>query len=96
MSLSPAFEAEYVGSLIGLADAGLGVAIVPGYATALIDRTRIRWKRLERPVVEREVFMVNRSGPTLSPAAQAFAEFVLKRGALRLRQRPGAAGNGTD
>ena len=87
MTLNPAFEADYVGSLIGLAGAGLGVAIVPGYATALTDRSRIRWKRLEKPVVEREVLMVHRAGPTLSPAAQAFAEFVLKPGVL-----PTAAG----
>ena len=79
LTLEPAFEADYAGSLIGLAGAGLGVAIVPGYATALIDRSRIRWKRLEKPVVEREVLMVYRAGPSLSPAAQAFADFLLKR-----------------
>ena len=82
LTLDPAFEADYVGSLIGLADAGLGVAVVPGYATALTDRSRTRWKRLEKPVVEREVLMVHRAGPTLSPAAQAFADFLLKRGVL--------------
>jgi DNA-binding transcriptional LysR family regulator len=81
-TLTPAFEADYVGSLIGLANAGLGVAIVPGYATALSDNSRLRWKRLEKPVVEREVLMVHRAGPTLSPAAQAFADFLLKRGVL--------------
>jgi DNA-binding transcriptional LysR family regulator len=77
-SLKPAFEADYVGSLIGMVDAGLGVAIVPGYATALTDRRRIRSKRVEKPVVEREVLMVHRDGPTLSPAAQAFAQFVVE------------------
>lgn len=82
VTLDPAFEADYVGSLIGLANAGLGVAIVPGYATALTDRSRIRWKRLEKPVVEREVLMVHRAGPTLSPAAQAFADFLMRRGVL--------------
>jgi len=82
MTLNPAFEADYVGSLIGLADAGLGVAIVPGYATALTDRSRIRWRRLEKPLVEREVLLVHRAGPTLSPAAQAFAAFLLKPGVL--------------
>jgi DNA-binding transcriptional LysR family regulator len=77
-SLKPAFEADYVGSLIGMVDAGLGVAIVPGYATALTDRRRIRSKRVEKPVVEREVLMVHRAGPTLSPAAEAFAQFVVE------------------
>lgn len=91
--LNPAFEADYVGSLMGLADAGLGVAIVPGYATALADPSRLRWRRLEKPVVEREVLMVHRVGPALSPAAEAFSAFVLRPGILprtgsgRLRQR---------
>lgn len=78
LRLEPAFESDYAGSLIGLANAGLGVAIVPGYATELTDGARIRWKRLEKPVVEREVLMVYRSGQSLSPAAQAFADFLLK------------------
>ena len=66
---------------LALAGRGLqanGVAIVPGYATALTDRRRIRSKRIEKPVVEREVLMVHRSGPTLSPAAEAFAQFVVE------------------
>ena len=83
--LKPAFEADYVGSLIGMADAGLGVAIVPGYATALTDRSRVAWKRLERPVVVREVLMVHRAGLALSPAAQAFADFVVERGVSPVR-----------
>ena len=85
--LRPAFEADYVGSLMGMADAGLGIAIVPGYATALTDRTRLGWKRLEAPVVEREVLMVHRTGPALSPAAQAFADFVVDRGVSPVRQK---------
>jgi DNA-binding transcriptional LysR family regulator len=82
MPLTPAFEADYVGSLIGMAGANLGVAIVPGYATALGDRKRIQWRRLEKPLVEREILMVHRAGPTLAPAAKAFAEFVMKPGVL--------------
>ena len=85
LTLDPAFEANYVGSLIGLAHAGLGVAIVPRYATALTDKNRIRWKRLEKPVVHREVLMVHRAGLSLSPAAQAFADFLVKQ---EIQQRP--------
>jgi DNA-binding transcriptional LysR family regulator len=79
LTLEPAFEANYVGSLIGLVDAGLGVAIVPGYAAMLTDQRRIAWKRLVKPVVEREVLMIHRAGSTLSPAAQAFADFLVEQ-----------------
>ena len=87
LTLEPTFEANFVGSLIGLAAAGLGVAIVPGYATVLIDRQRIAWKRLENPVVEREVAIIHRAGSSLSPAAQAFADFIAARAAHRAVSR---------
>ncbi|TCT07659.1 LysR family transcriptional regulator [Aquabacter spiritensis] len=78
LSLEPAFEATYVGTLLGLVGAGLGVAIVPGYATALADTARVGWRRLEAPVVEREVVCAHRAGFSLSPAAEAFKQHVLE------------------
>jgi DNA-binding transcriptional LysR family regulator len=77
VTLEPAFEADYAGSLVGLVDAGLGVAVLPAMATVLTDTARIGWKRLEDPIVEREVQMVHRAGTSLSPAARAFADFLM-------------------
>jgi DNA-binding transcriptional LysR family regulator len=79
LSLHPAFEADYAGSLIGLVAAGLGVAVLPGYATALTDKSRIRWRRLEKPLVEREVLLVRKLGSAASPAAQAFVDFLVSQ-----------------
>jgi DNA-binding transcriptional LysR family regulator len=76
LTLQPAFEADYAGSLVGLVAAGLGVAILPGYATSLTDKSRIKWRRLEKPVVEREVLLVRKLGSSASPAAQAFVDFL--------------------
>lgn len=76
ITLLPTMEANYAGSLIGMVDAGLGVAILPGYAARLTDKSRIRSLRLEKPVIDREVSLVHRAAASLSPAAQAFAEFI--------------------
>lgn len=76
LSFQPVFEADYAGSLIGLVDAGLGIAILPGYAAKLVDESRIRWRRLEKPTIDRDVSLAQRVGPTPSPAAQAFVEFI--------------------
>ena len=76
--LEPAMEATYVGTLIGLVRAGVGIAIVPGYATALADTKTLAWQRLERPVIDREVVMVKRTGRTLSPAAEALQAHILQ------------------
>jgi DNA-binding transcriptional LysR family regulator len=81
LTFLPTFEADYAGSIIGLVDAGLGVAILPGYATKLTDATRIRWRRLEKPVIDREVCLVQRVGSTPSAAAQAFVEFISRASA---------------
>lgn len=76
LTLQPAFEADYAGSLVGLVAAGLGVAILPGYATSLTDKNRIKWRRLEKPLVEREVLLVRKQGASASPAVQAFVDFL--------------------
>ena len=81
LPLEPAFEATYSGTLIGLVKVGLGVAIVPAHATVLVDKTSVRWRRLEKPAIEREVLMAHRASISLSPAAEAFAEHLLQNSA---------------
>jgi len=75
--LKPAREANYAGSLIGMVDAGLGVAVLPGYAVKLADPARIGWRRVENPSIDREVSLVRRAGVSLSHAAQGFVDFIV-------------------
>lgn len=77
LMLKPAREANYAGSLIGMVDAGLGVAILPGYAVKLADPARIGWRRVENPLIDREVSLVQRAGVSLSHAAQGFVDFIV-------------------
>lgn len=77
LMLKPAREANYAGSLIGMVDAGLGVAILPGYAVKLADPARISWRRVENPLIDREVSLVRRAGVSLSHAAQGFVDFIV-------------------
>lgn len=77
LMLKPAREANYAGSLIGMVDAGLGIAILPGYAVKLADPARIGWRRVENPLIDREVSLVQRAGVSLSHAAQGFVDFIV-------------------
>jgi DNA-binding transcriptional LysR family regulator len=77
LMLKPAREANYAGSLIGMVDAALGVAILPGYAVKLADPARIGWCRIENPLIDREVSLVRRAGVSLSHAAQGFVDFIV-------------------
>jgi DNA-binding transcriptional LysR family regulator len=85
LEVEPTFEATYVGTLIGLVRADLGIAIVPGSATALVDTASISWKQLEAPIVEREVLLVHRGTASISPATEAFADFLTQRASSLLR-----------
>jgi len=77
LMLKPAREANYAGSLIGMVDAGLGVAVLPGFAVKLADPARIGWRRVENPLIDREVALVRRAGVSLSHAAQGFFDFIV-------------------
>jgi DNA-binding transcriptional LysR family regulator len=79
VTVEPTFEATYVGTLIGMVRANLGIAIVPGSATALIDTATSTWKPLEGPIVEREVLAVHRGSASISPATEAFADFLTQK-----------------
>ncbi|WP_299454010.1 LysR family transcriptional regulator [uncultured Pigmentiphaga sp.] len=94
MVLDPVAEATYVGTLMGMVASGLGIGIVPGYATALANRQVIAWKALVDPIVHREVSVVHRANVAVSPAAQAFIDFVLDHPSIR-RLRTSASSHAT-
>jgi DNA-binding transcriptional LysR family regulator len=71
--VTPAYEVGYMGTAIGLVEAGLGVAVLPAYARSMSDAKKAIVRPLESPAVTREVCIVTRGGRSLSPAAEAFA-----------------------
>ena len=82
------YEAEHVTSLLGLVEAGLGVAAVPSLAMPGKDHPLLVSVPLFDPVVTRRVGLIRRKGRTLSPAAQQlydlFAETKITRGARKM------------
>lgn len=78
ISPEPFFEANYVGTLIGLATEGLGIAIVPKYATSLADATKTEWRQLNKPIIKRRVCFMRRLDITMSPAVEAFADYLIR------------------
>jgi DNA-binding transcriptional LysR family regulator len=74
----PAIEVSYVGTALGLAQEGLGVAIVPGYARTLVSSAKAVCKPLMRPRVNRDVCVVRLAQRFPSPAATALASFLVE------------------
>lgn len=85
----PVCEVQHVSTLIGLVEAGLGVAIVP-QLTVPRRPAAVVGIPLEPPVT-RTIGLIQRAGRTLSPAADAFAKLLVeasrKRGATAKRAK---------
>lgn len=71
------YEAEHVTTLLGLVEAGLGVAAVPSLAMPGKDHPSLVSVELDEPVVTRRVGLIRRNGRTLSPAAQQLYDLFL-------------------
>ena len=69
-------EVSYLSTMLGMVDAGLGIAVLPSYARPVTHGQRIAVRRLIRPEVRRETSILTRHGRTLSPAALSFKEFL--------------------
>lgn len=84
------YEAEHVTTMLGLVEAGLGVAAVPSMAMPGQDHPLLVSIPLEEPVVTRRVGLIRRRGRALTPAAQQLFDFfgeIGARPALRRARR---------
>lgn len=71
-------ETRHVTTMLGLVEAGLGVAAVPSMAMPLATHPILTSVPLVEPVVTRRVGIVRRRGRTLTPAAQEFLQHVVE------------------
>lgn len=81
------YEAQHVTTLLGLVEAGLGVAAVPAMAMPGPEHPLLASVPLVDPVVTRKVGLIRRRGRPLPPAAQQLWDVLLemkgRRGAAR-------------
>ena len=78
VEIHPAYEVAHLWTVVGMVDAGLGVAVLPSYAHPIAQLYRIRTVRLIEPSIRRETSFLSRRGLRLSPAARGFQEFLKK------------------
>ena len=80
-------EAQHVTAMVGLVEAGLGVAAVPAMAMPDKDHPLLVSVPLDEPVVTRRVGLIHRSGRTLAPAAQHLYDYFAEMAQPKARQR---------
>lgn len=89
------YEARHVTTLLGLVEAGLGVAAVPSIAMPAADHPLLVSVPLVDPVVTRKVGLIRRRHRSLSPAAAQLHRFLAEmRKGGRGRSTPRGLGAG--
>lgn len=72
----PAFEATYMSTAAGMVKAGLGVAILPASTFEMGELTGLHTRPLKHPALTREIGVIEKSGRSLSPAADSFLQML--------------------
>ena len=72
------FEAKHVSTLLGLVEAGLGVAVVPRLSMPQGEHATLAMVELVEPTVDRTVGLIRRRGRELPPAARQLYQMIEK------------------
>jgi len=76
IEIHSAYEVSYLSTVVGMVGAGLGIAVLPSYASPIIHLYNIQVRKLVKPSIRREMSLLTRHGRTLSPAAESFKSFL--------------------
>jgi DNA-binding transcriptional LysR family regulator len=77
VTLKPAYEVAFMTTALAMVSSGLGVAVCLPYAAPLVALYRLNMRQLEGPMLTRRFFIHTRPQRALTPAAEAFAAFLL-------------------
>ncbi len=75
-SAAPVYEATYLSTVIGMVQAGLGIAILPSSVLGVQALSGLRARPIDHPPLAREIGLIQRSGAAAAPAAESFLKFV--------------------
>lgn len=82
----PLHEAEHPATLLAMVEAGVGVAPLPSLAWPAGDHPVLTFRKLVDPVIERDLYLIRRTGRDLSPAGRALHRGIIA-GAQTIRDR---------
>lgn len=71
------YEAQHVTTLLGLVEAGMGIAVVPSLAMPSKDHPVLASIPLVDPIVSRRIGLISKKGRSLAPAAEKLYELLL-------------------
>ncbi len=77
VTLKPAHEVSYMTTALAMVAVGIGVTVCMPYAAALVRQHGLHTLPLTAPTLTRRFFIYTREQRSLSPAAEAFVNFLL-------------------
>ena len=78
LSIVPAFEANYMSTALGMASAGLGIAILPESAGHLGSSAGLSCIPISKPVLNRRIEIIQKVDRCLSPAANEMLRILTR------------------
>jgi DNA-binding transcriptional LysR family regulator len=78
LQLFPAHNVSFVTTAFGMVRSGTGITAQPSRAVPLAESFGLVARRLQEPVVWRQLSLFTKRGTTLSPAAQSFRDLVVE------------------
>ncbi|MCW5634578.1 MAG: LysR family transcriptional regulator [Rubrivivax sp.] len=82
VALTRRFEVQLPLTILGMVEAGLGIAVMTTAMNRLAQALGLEIRPVEEPVIEREISLLFHADRSLSPAAQNFRSLLLGRGDL--------------
>lgn len=78
--LNTVSDVGFLTTALALAGQGMGVLLAPDYACSFAENFGVRFVPLRAPSIQREYFVYQRKGQSLSPAAATFLEMLRLQG----------------
>lgn len=76
IAVCPAYEANQMATVLGMVNAGLGIAVLPEVAAGFGIGTQIRRIPISKPALRREICVVQKQGRSLSPASSKMIDLL--------------------
>lgn len=90
--LNARVEVQYMGTIAGMVEAGIGIAIVPALSLWQFRRPSLASRPILASNLSRPIHLLKQRGNAMSPAAQAFYDHALRnKASLELLCRTGAS-----
>jgi len=79
MQLNTVLEVEHLATVAGMVEAGLGISVVPALTLFHFERPALVTRPLKLAGLKRRIYVVQREGESLSVAAQAMRQLIVRR-----------------